>query len=51
MLRGRRGPIQEALKIPAVWRIVLAFHALTLGEWVLEVACSQAQHYAWISER
>jgi CRP-like cAMP-binding protein/predicted MFS family arabinose efflux permease len=38
MLRARRGPIREALKIAAVRRIVLAFHALTLAEWVLGTA-------------
>jgi CRP-like cAMP-binding protein/predicted MFS family arabinose efflux permease len=37
LLTGR-GPTRQALAIPAVRHIVLAFHALTLGEWVLGTA-------------
>jgi CRP-like cAMP-binding protein/predicted MFS family arabinose efflux permease len=35
---GRRGLTREAFAIPAVRRLVVAFHALTLGEWVLGTA-------------
>ena len=38
MLSRRRGLTYEALAIPALRRVVLAFHALTLGEWVLGTA-------------
>lgn len=34
----RRGLTREALAIPAIWRLVAGFHALTLGEWVLGTA-------------
>jgi CRP-like cAMP-binding protein/predicted MFS family arabinose efflux permease len=34
----RRGLTREAFAIPAVRRLVLAFHAVTLGEWVLGTA-------------
>jgi CRP-like cAMP-binding protein/predicted MFS family arabinose efflux permease len=34
----RRGLTRQAFAIPAVRQIVLAFHALTLGEWVLGTA-------------
>jgi CRP-like cAMP-binding protein/predicted MFS family arabinose efflux permease len=34
----RRGLTREAFAIPAIRRLVVAFHALTLGEWVLGTA-------------
>lgn len=38
MSRARRGPTREALRISAVRRVVLAFHSLTLAEWILGTA-------------
>ena len=35
---ARRGLTREAFAIPAIRRLVVAFHALTLGEWVLGTA-------------
>ena len=45
MLAAERGLTRQALGIPAVRNVVLAFHALTLGEWVLGTAVAVSAYH------